>query len=143
MRHVRLKGRITIGDYSVVYPYAILDACGGAISIGRECTVNPFCVLYGHGGLKIGNHVRIAAHTVMIPANHKFDVVGIPICQQGQSKKGIVIEDDVWIGANVTILDGVKIGSGSIVGAGSVVTKDIPPRSIAVGNPARVIRERL
>ncbi|MCK7515996.1 MAG: acyltransferase [Desulfobacterales bacterium] len=78
----------------------------------------PIQYYTGDGGLTIGNNVRIAAHTVIIPANHVFDDVNIPIRKQGLSKKGIVIEDDVWIGSGVKILDGVVIGKGCVIGAG-------------------------
>ncbi|MBI5189859.1 MAG: acyltransferase [Nitrospirae bacterium] len=141
--HARLEGsRIEIGEGTIILEYASLYTVGGFIKIGRGCSVNNFCVLYGHGGLTIGDGVSIAAHTVIVPANHRFDDTGLPIKLQGETKKGIVIGDDVWIGANVTVLDGVTIGDGSVVGAGSVVTRDIPPMSVAAGNPARVIRRR-
>jgi acetyltransferase-like isoleucine patch superfamily enzyme len=120
----------------------MLITYGGDIDIGVNCSVNPYCVLYGLGGLKIGDNVRIAAHTVIVPANHTFDDPSIPICRQPETKKGIIIEDDVWIGAGCRILDGVRIGRGSVIGAGSVVTKSIPEMSVAVGVPARVIRRR-
>jgi acetyltransferase-like isoleucine patch superfamily enzyme len=133
---------IEIGRRSEIFPYAMLMTYGGFIKIGDDCTVNPYCVLYGHGGLVIGNGVRIAAHTVMIPANHTFDDANCPIFEQPVIAKGILIEDDVWIGAGVCLLDGVKIGKGSVIGAGSVVTCNIPEVSVAVGTPARVIRQR-
>lgn len=78
----------------------------------------------------------------MIPVNHKFEDLDILIKNQGLDKKGIVIEDNVWIGANVTILDGVKIGSGSVVAAGAVVNKDVPQNTIVAGVSCRVIGER-
>jgi acetyltransferase-like isoleucine patch superfamily enzyme len=99
-------------------------------------------MIYGTGGLKIGNDVRIATHVVITPAGHVFDKKDIPIRLQGVEMKGIVIEDDVWIGANATILDGVIIGRGCVIGAGSVVTKSLPEYSVAVGVPARVIYKR-
>ena len=86
--------------------------------------------------------MRIAANTIIIPANHGFKNIDIKICDQSMTKKGIVIKDNIWIGAGVTILDGVTIGEGSIVGAGSVVTKDIPSYSIAAGVPSKVIKKR-
>lgn len=135
-------GSISVGAKTRIHPYAMLLTYGGNISIGRHCTVNPYNILYGHGGLTIGDRVRIAAHCVIIPAQHRFNQSDTPIHEQGISAKGIFIEDDVWIGANCTILDGVRIGRGSVIGAGSVVTKSIEPNSVAVGVPARVIRTR-
>lgn len=135
-------GSISIGKFSVVHDYAMILSYGGKIQIGDFCTVNPFCILYGHGGLRIGNGVRIAASTIIIPANHGFDDIEKFIFQQDETRQGIVIEDDVWIGAGTKILDGVRIGQGSVIGAGSVVTKNIENFTIAAGNPARTIRKR-
>ncbi|MCG2784166.1 MAG: acyltransferase [Anaerolineae bacterium] len=135
-------GMIQIGGYCWLHPGVLILAYGGTISIGNNCTINPYCVLYGHGGLIIGNDVRIAAHTVIIPSNHNFDDPDIPIYKQGITKKGIRIEDDVWIGANVTILDGVNIGHGAVIAAGSVVNKDVPPLAIVGGVPARILKIR-
>ena len=114
---------------------------GGSIEIGENCSINPYTVLYGHGGLKIGNNVLIAGHCLIIPANHRFDSLNILISDQGETRKGIIIEDNVWLGEGVVVLPGVTIGENSIVGANAVVTKSIPKNSIAGGNPARVIRE--
>ena len=134
-------GSISIGKFSVVQDYAMILSYGGKIQIGDFCTINPFCILYGHGGLRIGNGVRIAASTIIVPANHKFDDLDKFIFQQDETKLGIVIEDDVWIGAGSKILDGVHIGQGSVIGAGSVVTKNIENFTVAAGNPAKTIRK--
>lgn len=136
-------GRIRIGARCLIKQFAqIMSYPGGVVEIGSDSSVNPFCVLYGHGGLSIGSKVRIATHTVMIPANHRFEDPDKPITNQGLVRKGITIADDVWIGANCTICDGVSIGTGSVIGAGSVVTRDIPPMTVAVGVPARPVKER-
>ncbi|MBF0528299.1 MAG: acyltransferase [Deltaproteobacteria bacterium] len=136
------KGSITIDDFSCIHRDSLIISYGGDIFIGKYTTVNPFCVLYGHGGLKIGNNCLIATGCVMIPANHLFASIDIPIDQQGVSKRGITIEDDVWLGAHVIVLDGVTIGKGSVIGAGAVVSNNIPPYSVAVGVPARPIKNR-
>lgn len=136
------KGYIQIGHNFELHSYVKLSTYGGFIEIGDDCSCNEFCVLYGHGGLKIGNSVRIGAHTVIIPASHRYSDLDKPIRLQGETRKGIIIEDDVWSGAGVIILDGVTIGSGCVIGAGSVVTKSIPPNSVAVGVPAKVIKTR-
>lgn len=133
-------GSIEIGRGTSIQPFAYLNSDGGTIEIGENCSLNPYCVLYGSaGGLKIGNFVRIAAQTVIIPSNHNFDRTSIPIHLQGSNSKGIVIHDDVWIGAGVKILDGVTIDEGAVIGAGAVVTKDVPAYSVNVGVPAQVI----
>jgi acetyltransferase-like isoleucine patch superfamily enzyme len=135
-------GEISIGRRCLVLPGAMLLPYGGFIRIGDDCSVNPYCVLYGQGGLTIGKGVRIAAHTVIIPSNHIIDEPKTPIYQLGLTKEGITIEDHVWIGTGVRILDGVTIGINSVIAAGAVVTKDIPANVIAGGVPARVIRNR-
>lgn len=112
---------IILGDYS---------------SIGKDSFVQS--------GTCIGKHVMIAPDCGIYTMNHGFYRTDIPMCKQGLTKpKRVVIEDDVWIGTKTIILPGVHIGKGSVIGAGSVVTKSIPPYSIAVGNPARVKRSRL
>jgi acetyltransferase-like isoleucine patch superfamily enzyme len=136
------NGQITIGERCWIHPGVLILAYGGSILMGDDCTVNPYSVLYGHGGLKIGNGVRIAAHCVIVPSNHVHENLDIPIFKQGLTKKGIFIEDDVWIGAHVTILDGVQIGRSSIIAAGSVVNKDVLPFSIIGGVPGKIIKSR-
>jgi acetyltransferase-like isoleucine patch superfamily enzyme len=134
---------IEVGADTWLFYHCMLSTSGGWIKLGSNCTVNSFAVLYGHGGLEIGNGVRISAHVVIVPMNHIYKNPAIPICMQGETRKGIKIEDDVWIGAGARVLDGVKIGKGSVIGAGAIVTKDIPPYSIAVGIPAKVVKKRL
>lgn len=134
---------IDIGDRSVIKQFVqILTHPEGRIRLGQNCSVNPFCVLYGLGGLDIGDNVRIATHTVIIPANHIFDDLSVPINKQGLSKQGVVIEDDVWVGAGVTILDGCRIGKGAVIAAGAVVNIDVEPFAVAGGVPCKVLKMR-
>lgn len=135
-------GSIRLGASCRIQDYALLWTYGGDINIGDHVSINPFCVLYGHGGLSIGEGVRIAAHVVIIPANHLFADTERFIYRQGISRLGIRIEDDVWIGAGARILDGVTVGKGAIVAAGAVVTRDVPPYAIVGGVPAKVIKYR-
>src|SRR5512142_126816 len=86
-------GEIVIGRRCQIHPGAMLLPYGGFIRMGDDCTVNPYTILYGHGGLTLGNGVRIAAHTVIIPANHVFDDPDLPIHQQGLTMQGITIQD--------------------------------------------------
>ena len=109
--------------------------------IGEKTQVNPYAVIYGH--VWMGRKVMISPHVMMAAGNHRFDRVDIPMMDQGNTfKGGIRIEDDVWIGAHSVILDGVTIGKGSVVAAGSVVTRDVAPYSIMAGVPARKVGDR-
>jgi acetyltransferase-like isoleucine patch superfamily enzyme len=135
-------GTITIGRDCEIHPFAMLLTHGGDISLGDHCSVNPFTIIYGMGGTHIGNGVRIAAHTVIVPENHNPGNDHLPLYQAGTTKVGIKIEDNVWIGAGVRILDGVSIGRNTIVGAGSVVTRSLPRDATAVGVPAKAAKLR-
>ncbi len=133
---------IRIGEGTKVMPGARLVPQQGRIVIGRNCTIQYGCLLYGVGQLEIGDDVRMAAYTVVTPMNHVFTDPNVPIRLQGETATGVLIGSDVWIGAGVKIVDGVSIGDGCVVGAGSVVTTDLPPFSVAVGAPARIVRQR-
>ncbi len=133
---------IDIGKATYIFSYSQLKTYHGWIKIGNSCTINRFALLYGHGGLEIGNNVMIAPNVIILPQNHIFKDISIIIREQGISCKGIKIENDIWIGAGAIVLDGITIGKGSVIGAGAVVTKDIPPYSVAVGVPAKVIKKR-
>jgi len=130
-------GSIFIGAYCEIHDFAMILTYGGDITIGDHCSLNPFSIVYGHGGVEIGRGVRIAAHSVIIPANHIRGTDETPLSQQGITALGIRIEDDVWIGSGCRILDGVTIGRHAIIGAGSVVVGSIPENVTAVGVPAR------
>jgi acetyltransferase-like isoleucine patch superfamily enzyme len=136
------KGEISIGDRSAICRYAVIQAAGGNISIGSHTIIGDFCSLYGQGGLIIGDKVMIASGCRIIPNQHTFENIDLPIIDQHCKSSGISIQDGVWMGSNAIVLDGVHIGQGAIIGAGSVVTHSIPAFSIAVGVPARVIRTR-
>lgn len=136
------QGKVALGESSSLGPFSIAEARGGSIRIGARTGIGPFCVLYGHGGLEIGNDCLIASHVVFIPENHRFDRLDVPMREQGGTRKGICVEDDVWLATQVVVLDGVRIGKGAVVGAGAVVTRDIPPYAIAHGVPARVVGYR-
>jgi acetyltransferase-like isoleucine patch superfamily enzyme len=135
-------GSITIGKHCEIHPFAMLVTYGGDIAIGDHCSVNPFTVVYGMGGTSIGNGVRIATHTVIVPENHNAGTNELPVYLSGNTRRGIRIDDNVWIGAGVQILDGVHIGRNCVVGAGSVVTRSLPADVTAVGAPARIIKRR-
>ena len=136
------KGEISLGDRVIICRYCLLLAAGGKIEIGRETLIGDFCSLYGEGGLTIGTQVMIAAGCRLIPNEHTFLIPERPIIEQPYEGRGISIGDGAWLGANVCVLDGVRIGKGAIIGAGAVVTHDIPDYAIAAGVPARVMKMR-
>ena len=138
----RRGGNISIGSDTEILDGVLLLTYGGNIIIGEHCSVNPYTIIYGHGGTIIGNNVMIAGHCMIIPNEHTYISKEKTILDQGASSKGIVIEDDVWIGHSCSILDGVRIGKGAVIGAGSVVTKDIPPYTVVAGVPAKMIKMR-
>lgn len=110
------------------------------LTIGERCQINHNTSIKS---ARIGNDVMIAPGVVLLDRQHNFSRTDIPMTQQGSSPRQLtIIGDDVWLGQNVIVMPGVTIGCGVIVGAGSVVTKDLPDWSIAVGAPARVIRFR-
>ena len=131
-----------IGDNTHICQHAVLQTGGGTIKIGSNCLIKPFSTLHCLGGIQIGDNVIIAPSSAIIAQTHVYASRSTPIISQGERGKGIIIEDDVWIGVGAKVLDGVTIGTGSIIGAGAVVTKDIPPFSIAAGVPAKVIKNR-
>jgi acetyltransferase-like isoleucine patch superfamily enzyme len=135
-------GSISIGPHSEIMTGVLIFTYGGKIAIGEHCSINPYCIIYGHGGVEIGKNVLIAGHTMIIPNNHLFKDVTIPIVFQGNRSKGIIIEDDVWIGHGCSILDGVRIGKGSVIAAGSVVKDNVSPFSVIGGVPARLLKKR-
>ncbi|PKK89578.1 MAG: hypothetical protein CVV64_13495 [Candidatus Wallbacteria bacterium HGW-Wallbacteria-1] len=135
-------GPITLDQNAFVMEGSILDAQDGSISLGKSTGIAPYCLLYGAGGLELGDKVAVAAQCVFVASSHSHDRTDIPIMDQPIQAKGITIGSDVWFGTGCRVLDGTSIGDGSIIGAGSVVTRPIPPLSVAVGIPARVIRIR-
>lgn len=149
LRGVRLdsqgkNSKILVGD-DVQFAHGVdikvgRDDC--QIKIGDRASFGPYTVIHGPGNITIGKHCLIAAHCGIYATNHQFADRDRKIRDQGLTREGIVIEDDCWLGHGVSVLDGVTIGEGSVIGAGAVVTKTIPPYSVAVGVPARVISQR-
>lgn len=137
-------GSVHIGNHTNLQVGLWLNCTGsGFVQIGDYCLIQPYGILgVGAGRLIIGNHVTMGQMVNIHPGNHSFVDPNLRINEQPVTYKGIVIEDDCWIGAQAVILDGVKIGQGSVVGAGSLVTHDVPAYSVVAGNPARIIKMR-
>ncbi len=123
---------------------SFFNAEGGIISVGAKTSFNISAHINAavEGKIEIGKSCLIGPNVVMRTAGHNYDDPTVEIRKQGHRCLDIKIDDDVWIGANVVILGGVHVGRGSVIGAGAVVTKDIPPMSVAVGVPAKVIKVR-
>ncbi|CAB3290123.1 putative Galactoside O-acetyltransferase [Methanocaldococcus lauensis] len=138
----RGNGKIIIGENFHCEPYVRLNVFEeGVLKIGNNCGIGSFSIINATKKITIGDNVLISSHVHIIDGDHGIKR-GELIRNQKMVSKPIKIGDDVWIGTGVKILKGVNIGEGAVIGAGSIVTKDIPPYSIAVGVPARVIKER-
>ena len=127
---------LRLGDDSYIAAQAYVT---GELTTGTDCTLNPFTTV--RGTVVLGDGVRIGAHTSLLGFNHSF-APDRPVFQQPHTSKGIKVGDDVWIGSHVSVVDGVTIGDHCVIGAGAVVTKDVPAWTVAAGNPARPLRDR-
>jgi len=135
------NGKIVIGKKSKIKYGSVLRSYDGNIDIGNRTSVGEYSILAGHGGLKIGHTVIIAGHCHISAANHIYHS-NDAIRFQGETTKGISIDDGVWLGAKTVVLDGIKIGCQTVVGAGSIVTKTLPSDVVAVGSPCKVLKSR-
>lgn len=124
-----------VGKRLIIIPPLMVDT--GNMTIGHNCFFNSGCRFLDYGGITIGNNVGISVGATLISDNHPCNTLTLD--EWVDVKEPIVIEDDVWIGANATIMGNVTIGKGAIIGAGSVVTKDVPAGEVWAGNPARFI----
>ncbi len=129
--------RLRLGDNSYIAAHAYVT---GDLATGSDCSLNPFTTV--RGSVTLGDGVRIGAHTSLLGFNHTM-APDRPVFQQPLTSRGITVGDDVWIGSHVVVVDGVTIGDHCVIGAGAVVTKDLPAWTVAAGNPARPLRNRL
>ena len=130
--------RFALGRHSVVESFSCINNAVGDVIIGDNTRIGLHNTIIGP--VTIGSHVNLAQGITVTALNHNFSQSDKRIDEQGVSTNQVVIGDDVWIGANATILPGVTIGSHCVVAAGAVVTKDIPDRSVAAGVPAKIIK---
>jgi len=131
--------KFELGEDSTIEDFSAINNGVGPVIIGDRTKIGLSNTIIGP--VTIGNDIRLAQNITLSGLNHNYEDVSMPIHVQGVSTAPIVIEDETWIGANVVVVAGVTIGKHSIVAAGSIVTKDIPPYSVAVGNPARVLKK--
>ncbi len=135
--------KVTIGSYALIRPSNIYGGSKGhGLKVGDYSNIGPYAYIGCSGNITIGNNVMISPRVSIYSENHNFDKPNELLKDQGVKRTYCRIEDDCWIAANSVILAGVTVGKGSVVAAGSVVTKDIPPYSIVAGNPARILKSR-
>lgn len=137
---IDIGARTIIMHGAVLHVYNFRNMPQSFIKIGCDSLVGEYSVIRGQGGVQIGDRVYTSPFTQIIAVNHVFDDPGRPFVEQGITAQGIVIEDDVWLGAGAIITDGVRVGKGAVVAAGAVVTKDVPPHTVVGGVPAKPIR---
>ena len=135
-------GSLELGNQVILSQGVILHSYGGSIAIADDVSLGPNTTIYGHGGVTIGKNTLIAMNCSILSSNHTIPSEHDYIRDHPDILHPTVIEEDVWLGAGVIVLGGVTIGKGSVVGAGAVVSHSLPPYSIAVGVPAKVIRRR-
>ena len=137
---------IEIGDDVSIDSFVKIKPAGGSgnIAIGEGTTINSGVVIYSGNGVSIGKRCAIAANCTFAPVNHEYGDPDTPIVEQSfmPSRGGVLVEDDVWIGANAVLLDGTVLRSGCVVGAGAVVRSEIPANAVCVGTPAKVVSYR-
>ncbi|RPI87625.1 MAG: sugar O-acetyltransferase [Chloroflexi bacterium] len=134
---IRNYANVKIGEGSILQDYVYIRAgVQGSIVLGKGCMVNSFCRIFGHGGIEIGNYAQLGPGVTITTTDHDYNQ-----SNRSETFKKVTIGSRAWIGANATILPGVTIGENTVVGAGSIVSKDLPPNVVAVGAPARVIKE--
>jgi acetyltransferase-like isoleucine patch superfamily enzyme len=140
-------GGIEIGENTLVmhgaelHVYNFRNLPHAGIQIGRDSLIGEFNVLRGQGGITVGDRVYTSPLVQIAAVNHVFSDPGRPFVEQGITAQGIVVEDDVWIGAGAILTDGVRVGRGAVVAAGAVVTHDVPPHTVVAGVPARVVKQ--
>jgi acetyltransferase-like isoleucine patch superfamily enzyme len=132
----------SLGPYGMIRATGVLSHIGKGFKLGNNSSLDAFAFVGASGGVVVGSNVIMGQKVSFHSENHLYDRLDVPIRHQGTTRQGIVVEDDCWIGSNVTFLDGSHVASGCVIGAGSVVRGYIPSNSIAVGAPARVIKSR-
>lgn len=139
---IRLGDNVSIGDFGKVVVSTTLSQIGKQIRIGNNVGIGEYAYLGGAGGLTIGDDCIVGQYFSCHPENHNFHAVDTPIRHQGVSRSGISLGKDCWVGAKVTLLDGVSVGDHSVIAAGAVVTRSFPSYSVIAGVPARLIKTR-
>ena len=140
---IHFGDKVSVGSYALVRPANIYGGdIGEGLKVGDESNIGPYSYIGCSGYIEIGNRVMISPRVSIYAENHVFADTSVPMKDQGVQRGFVKIEDDCWIASNSVILSGVTVGTGAVVAAGSVVTKDVPAYAIVAGNPAKVIKMR-
>jgi acetyltransferase-like isoleucine patch superfamily enzyme len=139
---IKLGKNVTILKGTIIECTGVLTRLGEGLTIGNNVGIAQNCFIQVRGFVEIGNDVIFGPNVSIFSENHNFDNPDMPISKQGETRKGVKIEDGVWIGTRAVILDGVELGKNCIVAAGSVVTKNVPSNAIVAGIPAKIIKNR-
>jgi len=139
---VKIGDNVSIQRNTIIECTGVIRDLGVGLEIGNNVGIAQNCFIQVRGKVVIGNDVIFGPGVYLFSENHNFDNPDLPVVVQGETRKGVVIEDGVWIGARAVILDGIRICKNSIVAAGSIVNKDVPAYSIVAGVPAKVIKNR-
>jgi|WetSurMetagenome_2_1015567.scaffolds.fasta_scaffold02250_8 acetyltransferase-like isoleucine patch superfamily enzyme len=139
---VKIGNNVSINRNTIIECTGVIRNLGVGLEIGDNVGIAQNCFIQVRGKVIIGSNVIFGPGVYIFSENHNFDNPDLPVVVQGETRKGVIIEEGVWIGSRATILDGVTIGKNSIIAAGSVVNKDIPAYSIAGGVPAKIIKDR-
>lgn len=144
-RGVIFGDRVTVGRCAMIRPSTQFGGAemGEGLHVGNNSNIGPYSYIGCSGYIQIGNNVMMSPRVSLYAENHNFEDVNRPMKEQGVTRQHIIIEDDCWIASHSVVLAGVTIGHGSVIAAGTVVTKSVPPYSIVAGVPGRVIRSRL
>jgi acetyltransferase-like isoleucine patch superfamily enzyme len=139
---VNLGDNVTIARFATIQCTGVIRNLGVGLTIGNHSAVGAYSFLGAQGGIQIGSHVIMGPRVNIHAENHNYGDWQRPIHLQGESRRGVAVADDCWIGAGTIIVDGVRIEQGCVVAAGSVVTQDVPAYSVVGGVPARILKSR-
>lgn len=140
---VTVGNNVTILNNTIIECTGVLRNIGIGLTIGNNVGIAQNCFIQVRGRVIIGNDVIIGPGVSIFSENHRFDEPDLPVSVQGETRKGVIIEDGAWIGTRAIILDGVCVGRNSVVAAGSVVNHDVPGFAVVGGVPARILKERI
>lgn len=140
---VKIGNNVTILSNTIIECTGVLRNIGVGLTIGNNVGISQNCFIQVRGRVKIGNDVIIGPGVSIFSENHNFTDSDLPVSAQGETRKGVIIEDGAWIGTRAIILDGVRVGKNSVVAAGSVVNRDVPQFALVGGVPARILKGRI